>query len=113
MKLQGRPNSCPVGAMSRKRKPGEADGAGELHAWCLDRLAEHTAQSMRDPMAAGVRRLAVDLLERVEAGGLTSVDLAALVKRVADVALRARAERLGASKPKGDWPAVIAEALAP
>jgi phosphoenolpyruvate carboxylase len=98
--------------MGKKRK-SEAEDAAELHAWCLGRLARHNTEAMRDPMAAGVRRLAVDLADRVEAGDIENDALKALVKRVSDLALRARAARLGASKPAGDWAGVVRDALAP
>jgi phosphoenolpyruvate carboxylase len=87
--------------------------AATLRAWCHARLAEHNAAALRDPMAAGVRRLAVDLMERAESGQMDDAALDALVKQVADDALRARATRLGASKPQGDWRAVVEAALAP
>lgn len=84
-----------------------------LHERCLALLAEHNEAALRDPMAAGVRRLAIDLLEQREAGTLDHAALRGLVKTVADAALIARAQRLGGSKPEGDWAAVVMAALAP
>lgn len=86
--------------------------ASSLRQWCAARLAEHTA-AHRDPLAAGVRLLAVDLMEQREIGALDDAALDALVKLVADDALKARAARLGASKPAGDWRMVVDAALAP
>jgi phosphoenolpyruvate carboxylase len=91
----------------------KADAAVALHARCLALLAEYNAAASRDPMAAGVRQLAIGLLEQREQGVLSEADFHALVKHVADGALRARAARFGASKPEGDWRGVVAAALAP
>ncbi|HRE45730.1 MAG TPA: phosphoenolpyruvate carboxylase, partial [Terricaulis sp.] len=84
-----------------------------LRTQCLALLAAQSDAAQRDPMAAGVRALAIDLLEQREAGALGAADLHALVKHVADEALRARAQRMAESKPGGDWAGVVAEALAP
>src|SRR5690606_31865195 len=89
------------------------NAAAALHARSLALLADHDEAAQRDPMAASVRRLAIDLLEQREAGRVGEADLRALVKQVADSALAARAGRLGASKPKGDWRAVVDAAMAP
>ena len=94
------------------RKHGHDSAA--LHAWCLDRLkAEQHAGAMRDPMSAAVRRLAIDLLDRANPSDLDAPALDALVKHVSDGALKARVERLAASKPSGDWRALVNAALAP
>ena len=90
-----------------------SSGTAALHARCLALLAEHNAAALRDPMAAGVRRLAIDLLDQREAARLSEADLDALVKSVADAALVARAGRLRASKPEGDWRALVSAALDP
>ncbi len=89
------------------------NAAAALHARSLALLAEHDEAAQRDPMAASVRRLAIDLLEQREQGRISEADLRALVKQVADAALTARAGRLGASKPDGDWRAVVDAAMAP
>lgn len=91
-------------------KTKDKDGAAALQDWCLSRLAAHNAAALRDPMATGVRQLALDLLDRPEADGAA---LDALVKRISDDALRARAARLGASKPDGDWRSLIDAAFEP
>ncbi|MGE0739904.1 MAG: phosphoenolpyruvate carboxylase [Hyphomonadaceae bacterium] len=93
--------------------PARDDDSVTLHDWCLERLSAHSREATNDPMATGVRRLAVDLLDRVEAGALDGAALRRLVKRVSDEALRARAARFAASKPDGDWVQVIEQALAP
>jgi phosphoenolpyruvate carboxylase len=86
----------------------------DLHAWCLARLAAHSAPALRDPMATGVRHLSLDLLERVEAGELDLAGLRALTKQISDEALRERAARLGAAhKVGGDWASVVEAAFAP
>lgn len=94
-------------------KTNPAPDLAQLHARCLARLAEHNAAALRDPMAAGVRRLAIDLMDQLEEGHLSEAALNGLVKRVADAALAVRARRLAASKPEGDWRGVVAAALAP
>lgn len=99
--------------MAKTRSSSRDDDSQTLHAWCLERLAEHDAESLRDPLATAVRRLAVDLLDRAEAGALDRETLRRLVKRVSDSALRARAERLSASAHASDWPSAIEAALAP
>lgn len=87
--------------------------AAELHEWCVRRLAEYNAVSLRDPMAAGVRQLAIELLDQLEAGELSSEALEAVVKRISDQALRDRAARLGEQSPGGDWASLVGQALAP
>jgi len=64
-------------------------------------------------MSAGVRRLALALLDRVDSGELDLAALNALVKRISDGALRARAARLGAISPASDWRKTVRAALAP
>ncbi|MBI1188751.1 MAG: phosphoenolpyruvate carboxylase [Alphaproteobacteria bacterium] len=93
-------------------KRSRNDDAQHLHAWCLERLAQHSADSARDPMAAAVRRLAVDLLEGLEDGRFDDARLRALVKHVSDAELTARARRLADAKPEGDWSTVVDAALA-
>lgn len=96
-------------AMKQTQKQKHGAAAAALHAWCLARLAEHGVAALNDPKSAGVRRLAVDLMDR----RCSCDELRALVKRVSDQALRARAERLGRRRTAGDWSAVVAAALAP
>nr|HRK63080.1 hypothetical protein [Terricaulis sp.] len=94
------------------KRPVKEAGEGALHARCLALLAAHNEAAQRDPMAASVRQLAIDLLEQREAGSIGEGDLRALVKQAADAALIARAARLGASKPEGDWRGVVEAAMA-
>jgi phosphoenolpyruvate carboxylase len=91
-------------------KTKDKDGAGALHEWCLGRLAEYNASALSDPMATGVRQLALDMLDRPDAD---SAGLDELVKRISDGALRDRAARLGASKPAGNWAEIVSAALDP
>lgn len=90
-----------------------AYNTADLHARCLARLSQHGAAALRDPMSAGVRTLAIELMDELAAGRLNEGALDLLVKHVADGALKARAGRLAASKPGGDWAGVVAAALAP
>ena len=94
--------------MNRKHSKSDAEA---LRQWCLARLAENSA-AMRDPMSASARALAVDLMQRRDKGEIDDAALMALVKHVADAALTARAGRLAASKPSGDWASVVNAALA-
>lgn len=91
-------------------KAKDRDGAAALHEWCLSRLADYNSAALRDPMATGVRQLALDLLDRSDAD---SASLDALVKRISDRALRDRAGRLGVSKLAGDWRKIVEAGLAP
>ena len=91
-------------------KAKDRDGAAALHEWCLSRLADYNSAAFRDPMATGVRQLALDLLDRSDAD---SASLDALVKRISDRALRDRAGRLGVSNPAGDWRKIVEAGLAP
>ena len=72
-------------------KAKDRDGAAALHEWCLSRLADYNSAALRDPMATGVRQLALDLLDRSDAD---SASLDALVKRISDRALRDRAAQV-------------------
>lgn len=93
------------------RPPGKQ--TAELHDWCLSRLADYNAAALRDPMATGVRQLAIEMLDRLETGALDTEALECLTKRISDLALRDRAARLGAQSVAGDWASVVDQAFAP
>jgi phosphoenolpyruvate carboxylase len=85
----------------------------DLSAWCLKRLAQHDAIAQHDPLATGVRSLAIDLLEHVEDGSLDLSALHKLVREISDRALIDRAVRLRAQCPPGEWKPMVDAALAP
>ena len=98
---------------------GEADtpeltlGGQDLVAWCLDRLNHHDAVAQHDPLATGVRSLAIDLAEHLEDGALDLSALHSVVRQISDRALIDRANRLRDQCPPADWKATVESALAP
>jgi phosphoenolpyruvate carboxylase len=85
----------------------------DLHDWCRARLSEHGAAAFRDPLANGVRRLALDILDRVEKRDIDVAGLCALSKSISDKALIERARRLLAKSPAENWDGCVAKALRP
>ncbi len=85
----------------------------DLTAWCLDRLAHHDAIAQHDPLATGVRSLAIDLSEHLEDGSLDLSALHAVVRQISDRALVERAGRLRDQCRPADWKAAVDTALAP
>ncbi len=84
-----------------------------LRTWCLDRLATHQQGALRDPLASGVRMLAIDLWDRLVRGEIDHDAMSGLAKLVSDEAIVARAERLRRKAKPGDWAGAVDEALAP
>jgi len=84
-----------------------------LTTWCLDRLAHHDAIARHDPLATGVRSLAIDLVEHLDDRSLDLPALHDVVRRISDRALVDRAGRLRDQCPPADWKAVVEAALAP
>ncbi|MEZ5937020.1 MAG: phosphoenolpyruvate carboxylase [Hyphomonadaceae bacterium] len=89
------------------------DPPEHLHAWCLRHLVDHDAAVQRDPLATGVRQLAIDLHTRLDPAVNGLEALSGLVKHIGDKALHDRAARLAATAPACDWRAMIARALSP
>ncbi|MEX0645657.1 MAG: phosphoenolpyruvate carboxylase, partial [Parvularculaceae bacterium] len=85
--------------------------AHALHAWCRTRLAEYNAAALRDPLATGVRRLTIDLLEQLQSGIIDAEKLRLLSKLISDRALYERALRLSAKASVKSWGACAAGAL--
>lgn len=85
----------------------------DLVAWCLDRLNHHDAIAQHDPLATGVRSLAIDLLEHLQDGALDLAALHSVVRQISDRALIDRAGRLREQCPPADWTATVKAALAP
>ncbi|MDF1792270.1 MAG: phosphoenolpyruvate carboxylase [Thalassobaculaceae bacterium] len=99
----------PAGANAETLRPADHD----LAAWCLDRLNHHDAIAQHDPLATGVRSLAIDLLEHLGDGTLDLASLHSVVRQISDHALIERAGRLRAQCPPADWLATVNAALAP
>ena len=100
---------APTDASVHPLRPASHD----LVAWCLDRLTHHDSIAQHDPLATGVRSLAIDLLEHLEDGSLDLAALHSVVRQISDRALIERAGRLRDQCPPADWTACVEAALAP
>lgn len=103
------PTTLPTGAETPTLSPAAPD----LVAWCLDRLNHHDAIAQHDPLATGVRSLAIDLLEHLDDGSLDLAALHSVVRQISDRALIDRAGRLRDQCPTADWKATVDALLAP
>ena len=81
-----------------------------LKSWCEERLANHSAAALLDPLASSVRMLSIDLWDGLQSGEVTRAELGELARRISDEALVMRAERLRANSTTRDWSEVVASA---